>query len=263
VGEFDARSFDAPSRALARLAAVQPAIAFRMASALGALRNRLTQRWPSPAEVHELFPGADARMLAMEIGALNERNRVLVRCLLRRGLDPIRPLVTSSLDVIDQPCILALFHTGALHAIGAALERMQRPVLAFRIGRIFTPRPPLTILSTKGTPESRAGALHQALLHLRHGGIVAMALDDAPDQTIEARCFGRPLAIAPGAFALARWSAVPIVPVTACWRSSRIQIDMHDAIESASEAAAWLENYLRESPSELTLGLLRKLLGVS
>jgi lauroyl/myristoyl acyltransferase len=256
VSELDRRSYDGAGRALARIAASHPKVAYALAGALGAFRNRLTRRWPTADEMQSLFGD---REVAPRIAALNEKNRLLVRAIQRHGLDAVRPLVTLD-TTFDGPRILAMFHVGALHAIGAALERLGRPVLAARAkGLLFTPRPPLEIAVVDDTPESRAALLHRALQHLRGGGSVALAIDEVPGDAIETRCLGRTLRLAPGAFALARWSGVPIVPITARWTGSTIRVDAGHELASPGDAAAWLEDYLRESPSELTLGLLRKL----
>ncbi|HEV7238420.1 MAG TPA: hypothetical protein VGQ36_04205 [Thermoanaerobaculia bacterium] len=232
------------------------------------MRNRVTRRWPTVAEVIALFPHLDARRAAktaLHIGALYERNRVLVRCVVRHGIDPLRSMVTAaeSFRSIRGPRIFATFHVGAIHAFGPALERLESPVIAFRSGSIFTPGGALVIESTKGDEQARAGALHRALLHLRNGGVVLLALDDAPGEAIETRCLGRRLCMAPGAFALARWTGTAIQPVAARWIGSRIAIESYDPVNTPDEAAQWLERYLLENPSEITLGLLRSLLGVS
>lgn len=266
--EQESRSFDGAGRLLSELAVSSPRAAYSLAAALGALRNRVTRRWPRADEVQSLFPHLDAReaaSVAARIGSLHERNRVLVRSIQRHGLDPVRPFVIASEPFASMtgPRILATFHVGAMNALGPALERLASPVLAFRQGRLFTPRGSLEIQSTEGDEQRRAAVLHRALLHLREGGIVVVALDVVPDLGTETRCLGHMLRLAPGAFALARWSGAPIVPIAARWTASGVRIDAGESVGTPDEAAAWLERYLLESPSELTLGLLRMLLGVS
>lgn len=239
-----------------------------MAGQLGAQRNRVTRRWPTVAEVRTLFPHLDARRaakVAHGISALYERNRVLVHCIVRNGIDPVRPLISAgeSFRSLRGPRILVTFHVGAIHAFGPALESLEASVVAFRMGSIFTPRGALEIESTKGDEQFRAGALHRALLHLRRGGIAFLALDDAPGEAIDTQCLGHRLRLAPGAFALARWTGAPIQPVVARWIGSRIAIELGDPLSTPEEAAQWLERYLLDEPSEVTLGLLRNLLGVS
>lgn len=90
-----------------------------------------------------------------------------------------------------------------------------------------------------------------------------MALDLPESTAIATRCLGHTLPMAPGAFALARWTGAPITPLTARWTTHGIEVRTGTAVATPDEAAAWLERYLVESPSELTLALLRSLLGAS
>jgi lauroyl/myristoyl acyltransferase len=199
------------------------------------------------------------------MAALEERNEVLVRCIRRAGLDVIRPLVKVPQE-LHGPCILGTFHVGALHAVGAALEALGKPVLGIREGRIFTPRPPLELITSEGTEQQRAAVMVRALEYLRAGNLVLLALDAASDAAIETKCLGNRLALARGAFALARITGAPIVPLVMRWRGTDVQVMLGKRLEGETEeqladaAAQWLEHYLRESPRELTLGLLRELL---
>jgi hypothetical protein len=262
------RSFDAAGKLLARLTKLHPRASLSLAAAAGALRHRVTGRWPTVEEVRSLFPHLDgpaAMDVAARIAALHERNRVLVHGIIHHGGDPVRSLVSAadSLLALEGPRILGAFHVGALQAVGPALEGLRSPVLAFRNGRLFTPRGSLQVVSTKGDAQARAAALHRALLHLRTGGLVALALDVAAGDGMETHCLGHPLRLARGAFVLARWTGAPIVPIAARWTSAGIRVEAGSAVSTPQEAAGWLERYLLESPSEITLGLLRTLLGVS
>ena len=88
------RAFTGLERWLTPLAARHPGPALAAAGGLGRLRNRLSGRWPSPEQVRTLFPHLDERAaarVAWSLGGLEARNRLLVACLLRAGLAPIRP----------------------------------------------------------------------------------------------------------------------------------------------------------------------------
>lgn len=260
-----ARSFDAATTLLARLSTKRPGLAYPLAAALGALRNRVTGRWPATREVRLLFPhlgrGEGARV-ASAIGALYERNLVLTRALVGRT-EPVRPLVSApeSLLATAGPCILATFHVGAMHVLGTALERFRTPVLAFRHGAFPSPGA-IEIQSTAGGEQQRAAALHRALLHLRGGGILLIPIDVTNGPSIVTPCLGHTLRLAPGAFTLAKWTGAPIVPVVARWTRSGISVVADNPLPQPTPetAAVWLERYLLESPSEITLGLLRALL---
>ncbi|MEO8383154.1 MAG: hypothetical protein ABI779_26085 [Acidobacteriota bacterium] len=260
------RSFDAATSLLARLSARRPGLAYPLAGALGALRNRVTRRWPAREEVQRLFPhlgrSASARV-ASAIGSLHERNLVLIRALAQKGPDPLQHLVSApeSLLSIAGPCILATFHVGALHAVGGALARFRTPVLALRLGH-FLAQGALEIQSTEGDVEQRASALHCALLHLRGGGIVVVPADVAAGTSLATPFLGHHLRLAPGAFALAKWTGAPIVPVVARWTREGISVLAGDPLPrpTPEAAAAWLERYLLDWPGETTLAMLRALL---
>jgi len=268
TGSRDHRRFDTPAKLLASVAASHPRAAFELAGRLGALRNRIRRRWPSAAEISALFSRLDRRTaasVAARAGALHERNRVLVHGIVRHGLDFLRPLVSASesFRAMSGPRIVTTFHAGAVHAFGPALERMDAPVLAFRDGSLFASRGTLEIVSTKGGEQSRSAALHRALLHLRGGGVVFLALDVYQGEAIETQCLGRRLRLAPGAFALARWTGAPIQLAVARWEGHRVLIEAGACVTTAEAASLWLEAYLTGRPEEITLGLLRNLLEIS
>ena len=276
------RTFDPLSALLARICPSLPRTALSLACASGALRNRFTRRWPTPEEVATLFPhlsARGARNVATAIGALEERNEVLVRSIRRTGVETLRPLVSPSpaLARLTAPCILGTFHVGALHTIGVALEAAGRPVLAFREGVLFTPRAPIEVQSTAGNEQERAAAFLRALAQLRRGGIVLMSLDMPRGAVIETSCLAQQLPLARGAFALAQRSGAAIVPTVVRWRGAHAEVEIDAPLQVpatvdrsgdpaaferrlAQSAASWLERYLQRAPHELTLGLLRELL---
>ena len=276
------RRLDALTAILACLAARHPRLAFTLASSAGAVRNRITSRWPAGDEVRALFPELSHRRavrIAAAIGALEERNDVLIRSVRRDGIGSVRPLVAVSgaLRSLEAPCILVTFHVGAIHITSVALEALDKPVLAFRHGAFFTPRPPIVMESTEGSEQQRAAAFITARQYLKLGRFVVMALDAAPGATIVTECLGRPLALARGAFALAGMTRAPIVPITVRWTRQGAQADIDIPLAPAEPsdsgataavvelalaraASSWLERYLRESPDQLSLGLLRELL---
>jgi hypothetical protein len=71
--------------------------------------------------------------------------------------------------------------------------------------------------------------------------------------------FGGTLRLAAGVFAVARIAKVPIVPLVARWIGDEIEIVVGDPLPAsndenamAASAAQWLEQYLRDSPTELS-----------
>ena len=221
-----------------------------------------------------LFPHLapnDGKRIAASIGALSERNEVFVRNLKRSGTDAVRPLleIPDAFAALGGRCILITFHVGAVHAIGLALESLGRPVLALREGKLVPLRPPVVSCSTRGNDVARAAVFLRAVDSLKRGDIVCLAVDLTPGAPLQTTCLGRPLPLARGAFALARVTGARVVPVVARWTPNGMRLVVGDALEGSTEAsladaaARWLDDYLRESPEQVTLGLLRELLARS
>jgi lauroyl/myristoyl acyltransferase len=266
--------FDRLERSLPPLAARRPRLAYAVAGALGSLRNRLSRRWPSPEQIQILFPQLtrrEAHRIAWEIAGNEGRNRLLIETIRRAGPAAMRPLVATSAKVfavLRPPLVLGMFHTGAIQALNVAVERLPGRVLVLRQGLLFPPVPPVETESTDGDGQRRAAAFRRALLHLKEGGFVVLALDVVQGASLGVSCLGRPLELARGPFALARLTGAPIRPLVARWERGRIGIVVGDELEApagegdcAAASARWLERYLAESPVEVGLGLLRALLG--
>jgi hypothetical protein len=272
------QTFDALERGLERLAASHPRLALSAAGALGSLRNRLSRRWPSPAQIQALFPhlaaGAASRV-AWTIGATEARNRLLTARIRTSGLAPSRPLVRSpaAFAGLRPPMILGFFHVGPVQALTAAVERLAGPALILRLGFLYPPEPPVAVLSIEGDGQRRAAALRRAIAHLSAGGFVVVAFDAAPVPGLGAPCLGHTLEVARGPLALARLTGAPLRPMVARWQGTWVEIEIGEELAAAQEeiqesalaaaAARWLEGYLLASPGELGLGLLRSLLGLT
>ncbi|HEY9420211.1 MAG TPA: hypothetical protein VIW92_02265, partial [Thermoanaerobaculia bacterium] len=228
-------------------------------------------RWPSQEQVQSLFPHLErdaAARVAWSIGGLEARNRLLVACILREGLEPVRPLVRAPVfDGLRPPLILGTFHVGAVHALGPALEHLPGPVLALRHGPMYTPRPPVEIETTEGDDQRRAVAFQRMLDSLKGSGFVVTALDVAPGASLRVPCLGHTLTLARGPFALARITGAPMVLLAARWQGGEVEVEtgpplgpMDSEAGLAEAAASWLERYLLASPAETGLSLVRNLL---
>jgi lauroyl/myristoyl acyltransferase len=249
-------------------------LAFAAAGGIGSLRNRLSRRWPSPEQVRLLFPQLtrqDASRIAWEIAGNEGRNRLLIEAIRRAGPAAVRPLIATSeeaLTALRPPLVLGMFHTGAIQALNVAVERLPGRVLVLRQGLLFPPVPPVETESTDGDGQRRAAAFRRALLHLKEGGFVVLALDGVQGPGLPVSCLGHRLELARGPFALARLTGAPLRPLVARWERGRIGIVVGDELAApggegafAAAAAQWLERYLAASPVEVGLGLLRVLLG--
>jgi hypothetical protein len=280
VGPRGRAAFDTLERRLATLVPGHPRLALRASDRLGRLRNRLSRRWPSPEQVLALFPELGLRRaagVAWRIGGLEARNRAWVEGLRQGGLDPLRPLVRIPAAVAElrPPVLFGIFHAGAVHALSPALEQLPAPVIALRHGILYQGRPPLTVATTEGGGQERAKLFQRLLAHLQDGGFVATALDVVPGMGVQAPCLGHRITLARGPLGLARLAGVPIVPLVGRFRGGGVEIVFGEALSTppetsdaaawesalAASAAGWLERYLRAEPSEISLGLLRNLLG--
>ena len=269
---------DALEHGLSGMATRSPRIALALGDGVGRLRNRLSGRWPSPDEVQALFPALarhEAARIASRIGGVEARSRIVVECLGAPGASLSQSLVPrapAEIARLQAPLILGFFHVGAFQALGAVLECLPGPVLAFRHRLLTESRAPLTILSTEGNDQERAAVFLRAFSHLGAGGFVATALDEVPGQGLRVPLLGRSVELARGPFALSRLSGAPLVPLVARWHGSTVTAEVGAPLtaarssdpgtrdlEQATAAARWIEGYLRRSPGEIGLGLLRRL----
>jgi hypothetical protein len=251
-------------RILAALATRAPSLAFRVSDFIASLV------WPRFAlERAETLFGLsrrEARRVTAQARNTVLRNQILLQMLVSGDLESVRRLVVPnhSLEALRPPIILGTFHVGALMALGPALERVPGRVLVLR-RRISGAAVPsrLTIELTEGDEQHRARVFYRALDWLRGGASVFMPLDPEEAVRIAVPFRGRSLLLARGPFAMSRIMQVPIVPIVARWRGSRIEIILGDPIaptddESAiaAAAAAWLEQYLLESPLDISERIL-------
>lgn len=238
------RVFDLLERGLPPLAARWPRPAYAAAALLGAQRNRLSRRWPSPEQVLALFPRLgrpDAERVAWEIAGNEARNRLLIEVIRRGGPAPVRPLVRTAEEVfapLRPPLVLGMFHSGTIQALNVAVERLPGRVLVLRQGALYPSAPPVEVASTDGDGQHRAAAFRRALLHLKEGGFVILALDVVQGPGLPVACLGHPLELARGPLALARLTGAPLRPIVARWEGGRIGIVVGGELADAPGLAA-------------------------
>jgi hypothetical protein len=157
------------------------------------------------------------------------------------------------------PAVLATVHIGPVSTLGLLLEQLPADVLALQAGNeVKAPqRPGWTILHVDSASEwDRAAAFGRALATLRAGGFVVLTVDGHGSH-LEVPLLGRKVCLARGAFALARASGAPIVPLTARWRGAAVEIVAGEPLppgdeqEMAAAFAAWIEARVRETPGEI------------
>jgi hypothetical protein len=242
------------------------------AGTMGRAAHRLQPVRPSPAQVAALFrdaSAADVAGIARAMAGARYQNRALVEVARRGGQGAIARLVDqTSIDRLRAlgggPAILVGWHVGPPFGVLGALEAAG--VRALVVRRAFaSPRTPIVdVAIVDGGAQRGSAAFRASLAQLRGGGVVLLAAD-APDtsETAAVPCFGRRRPMARGAFALARATGVPLVPLAARMDRAGVigvavgapltRVGEGDGLETAlaSAAAAWLEACVRESPGQL------------
>jgi hypothetical protein len=269
--------FDRFERGLAA-SALAPGIALAAAAAVGAMRARLSGRWPSAAEVSSLFGTglAASRRIAVGIAANEARNRLVLRRTSGLPLAPFAGRVrfedAAPSAGLEGPRVLVTAHIGAIYLLAAALDRLGGDRLVLRWSPLHRTASGEESLFTSAALATRTEALRRGLEGLRGGKIVVTALEGPHGATLEGRLLGRELAVGQGGFALARMAGVPIAPVAALWQGNRVTVAVgpatavspasgpSSAVSAARELTAWFERRLRLAPANLGLGLLRELL---
>jgi hypothetical protein len=166
---------------------------------------------------------------------------------------PYPPLVLPDLAELRPPLVIAGFHLGPMTAVAGLLEQLPGEVLVLQFSG--APRQRLTMLPVGTDQWQRASAFRRAIDTLRDDGFVFVLVDanEAPS-TVVTTAFGRGVRLARGAFALARVTGAPVVPVAAYWRGGRAVIVAGDPIapddehRMADTTAAWLERFVRAHP---------------
>jgi hypothetical protein len=154
------------------------------------------------------------------------------------------------------PLVLATLHTGSLGLIGALLERLPGEVAVLAQGG-FLPGADRHVLAVPaGDPGRRMAMTRRAAGVLQRGGFVFIAADQPAQARIATTLLDRPVPLSRGAFALARMTEAPLVPVAVRWRRGGIVLALGPPIAPAEEQemadafARWFDAYLRRHPRE-------------
>jgi len=250
-------------RLLQRAAGRHPRIAIGAATALGRVTGPLGLGLDEAA-IRRFLPAlspAQVTRLRRETWTGWLRLRVLEAGLASPTARWPYPPLAGDADptALQPPMVLAAFHVGPLPALGILLEQLPGEVLVLQLSGNARKR---LVVGWTGTEEwQRAAALRRAVSTLRAGGFVVLLVDaNEFPTTIDVTLFGRTTRLARGAFALARMTGSPLVPIAPRWRGSRVEITVGDPIPPGEEAAmaaataGWLERFVRTNPQ--TLGRL-------
>jgi hypothetical protein len=266
------RVYDAVATGLAR---VHLPGTMAVLDAVGRAANVAALHGPSPTEVAALYdwlPRGRLGAVARDIAALHLKNRAAIALVQRDRTADLATLVRWPSDSTRGELVggagarlVVACHVGAFFGIRAALHGINRPVLMMRD-------------LPMSAAASRAGALKQAVDHLRAGGLVVATLDGpGGTSTGEVTCLGRRIVLRRGAFTLARITGAPLVPVVCAWTArGHIEMRIAEAIDRpltegltstaleddmAVRTARWLDAYLRAEPQEIWPSTLRHYLG--
>lgn len=175
------------------------------------------------------------------------------------------PKVISSVDPssLIPPLILTTFHLGPRAAFVPFLLWLPGPTSVPMMTALDEPRA-VAMYAHKLFPQparddrQRVRAFVHALRTLRAGGFALIVADAFGTAQVQTKILGRDVALAGGAFALARLTGAPLLPVVPRWERGTLRIVAGDRIPAgdpsvmAAALGAWLEDYLREHPDELT-----------
>ena len=240
--------------------------AVRAAGAVGMLRNALSRRWPAAADMTALYgtPTLASCRIALEVAALEAKNRLVLNRVGGRPLAPFAPLVRwrdrDAAGRLEPRTILVTGHLGAQHLLALALDQLGIRRTTVRWSPWHEVGNAERNAVVAGGLGTRTRALLDAIAEIEAGGHVVTTIDGGYGAAVPVRVFGRHLDLGLGAFVIAKRTGARIVPLSASWEGSRVVCDLGKAIETPEEAAAWLESHLRSAPDQISLALLRRLL---
>jgi hypothetical protein len=212
--------------------------------------------------------GADVVIPAAGASLRARRPAYRDRALLRRIRNPARrwpyPKLVAGPDpsLLRPPMVLVSFQVGSIGALGGFLERLPSDVLAL-VGVAAPTSGRVRTIGVFGGEWQRIAATRTAVQTLRSGGFVFLVLGEGDTARVEATLFGRRISLPRGALSLARMTNAPVLPLAACWRGTRAEVEAGAPIEPGPEAvmaaslSCWLEGYLRRHPAELRPALVR------
>ena len=168
-----------------------------------------------------------------------------------------RLLARSGLATLSPPQVLVSLHSGPLRAFDELWPYLPGEVTVL-LGPDY-PRPHNARLLRSSHDEStRVAAARAAARALHNGGFLFMTPDGPGTARVTAELMGIRFSLASGAFALARMTASPMVPIALRWRGSAIEAVIGRPIAPGSESLMaaqlleWFGAYFRDNRSQLS-----------
>lgn len=230
--------------------AVDVRAALALASSAGRLRQRLTGR-PSADELRRrlasrLPASADLRAMARETAASEARNMAVKAVILARGRQAIDALIVRpDLEALHRASaggavIFVVMHAGPVSAFSTIfrLAGVEAFALVRKIDLRSGARP--DIAEATGGADSSAQVLWAGMRRLKRGRPVVLAADGSIGTRLPpVEVAGQSMVWARGAFALARLSGAPLVPLLAYWDGpARIRLAVGPAWSTSAAGTA-------------------------
>jgi hypothetical protein len=213
---------------------------------------------PTRAELARVLPGIDRRRLDPMVRGCRRtaaRNRVIDIATEQPDARWPFPQLDAPVAELPSRAVLAAFHVGALSALGAVLEALPGEVVALHGAGQQRRNLTNVVVGRHG----RSRAFRQAIAAVERGESVFLTVDPREGHaTIPVRILNRDACFARGAFALARITSAPLVPLAGEWKGTRLRVHVGAAIRGDDElamgaqAAAWLDELVRRHPDLIT-----------
>lgn len=259
--------------ALRLLAGIWPRAGIGVASTLARLSGRfgfgIAEDWLSTV-FPELTPD-ELRATRRRTWAGFLKGEALEAAMVRAGRRGYPRVVRDAgFTALEPPLIFASVHVGPYQGIGALLRLLPGEVVALTRGQ-YAREADVGLVSGGEDRWARARAFSRALATLRRGGFVYISVDAfTPDDydvsSIDVPMLGGTFPLARGAFALARVTGAPVVPLVAHWQRTELDFSVGDPIPPelgeeamAAATARWFEDYLLERPGQISVFMLERL----
>ncbi len=255
---------------LVALAGRSPRLLYGAVDRVARLTAPLTSRPAQVDRVRAVFAHlgrGEARRVTRELHASALKSRVLGIALAGARGEPAYPpvAVDAAFASVRGPVILATFHGDAVGALGELVRRVPGEVAALHRMEWSVPGNVAGRYVGDADADSVA-AFFDALATLRRGGCVLLTVDGARNGGHAVSLVGRTAMFQRGAFALARLSGAPILPLFARWSAATVDVACAPTIAAGGDEPAMaramagaLERHLLAHPAAVGAQLLRQL----
>jgi hypothetical protein len=168
----------------------------------------------------------------------------------------------SGLATLSPPQVLVSLHSGPLRALDGLWPYLPGEVTVL-LGPGYRRLHNARSLRINNDEATRVAVARGAARALQNGGFLFMTPDADGTARVTAELMGIRFSLASGAFALARMTASPMVPIALRWRGSAIEAVIGRPIAPGSESLMaaqllqWFGEYFRDNRAQLSALLYR------